>query len=61
MFDKVLAVAPDDPVTHVSRGHARKTGGNTEEAIASYKAALSARPSYCDARYPIKPKDLPIQ
>ena len=51
LFDKVLAVAPDDPVTHVSRGHALKTGGDTDKAIASYRAALSARPSYCDAWY----------
>ena len=51
MLDKVLAAVPDDPATHVSRGHALKTGGNSEEAIASYRAALSARPSYCDAWY----------
>jgi tetratricopeptide (TPR) repeat protein len=51
VFEKVLQRVPQDPVTHVSKGHALKTGGQTEAAIAAYKSALAAQPLYCDAWY----------
>jgi tetratricopeptide (TPR) repeat protein len=50
-FDKVLGMLPNDPTTHVSRGHALKTSGNTEAAIESYRAALASQPFYCEAYY----------
>ena len=50
-FEKILALVPHDPVTHVSRGHALKTGGKMDDAVTSYRAALNAQPHYCDAWY----------
>jgi tetratricopeptide (TPR) repeat protein len=50
-FEKILEEVPHDPVTHVSRGHALKTGGKMDDAVASYRAALKAQPHYCDAWY----------
>jgi len=50
-FDNVLAKLPNDPATLTSRGHALKTFGQSDEAIASYQAALRAAPHYGDAWY----------
>ena len=50
-FEKILDELPHDPVTHVSRGHALKTGGRADEAMTSYRAALASAPHYCDAWY----------
>ncbi len=50
-FEKILTEVPRDPITHVSRGHALKTGGKMDDAVASYHAALNAQPLYCDAWY----------
>lgn len=50
-FEKVLTKIPNDPATLTSRGHALKTYGRTDEAIASYQAALRAAPHYGDAWY----------
>lgn len=51
MFDKVLAHLPNDPSTLTSRGHALKTCGHSDAAIASYRAALAADPNHGDAWY----------
>ena len=51
VFDDVLKVLPNDPATLTSRGHALKTYGNTDQAIASYRAALDAAPHHGDAWY----------
>ena len=51
LFDKILSRVPSDPVTNVSKGHALKTGGRSEEAITAYRAALKSQPFYCDAWY----------
>ena len=51
LFDQILERIPHDPVTHVSKGHALKTGGKTAEAVASYQSAISAQPLHCDAWY----------
>jgi tetratricopeptide (TPR) repeat protein len=51
LFDKILNRVPDDPVTNVSKGHALKTGGRSEDAITAYRAALKSQPFYCDAWY----------
>lgn len=50
-FEKVLALLPDDPTTLTSRGHALKTCGRTEDAIASYRAAITRHPAYGEAWY----------
>ena len=51
LFDSVLARLPGDPATLTSRGHALKTVGDQERAVASYRAAIAARPGHGDAYY----------
>lgn len=51
VFDKVLDTLPHDPATLTSRGHALKTYGSSNEAIASYHSALDAAPHHGDAWY----------
>lgn len=51
MFDQVLKKLPDDPATLTSRGHALKTYGQSEDAIASYRDAIAADPHNGDAWY----------
>jgi len=51
MFDRVLQKLPRDPATLTSRGHALKTHGKSDEAVASYKAAIAADPQHGDAWY----------
>ncbi|MDM3871399.1 sulfotransferase [Porticoccus sp. W117] len=50
-FEKVLEKLPEDPATLTSQGHALKTFGRHEEAVASYQAAYRARPNHGDAYY----------
>jgi len=50
-FDAVLDKLPNDPATLTSRGHALKTYGRAEDAIASYQAALRSDPHNGDAWY----------
>lgn len=49
LFDKVLEALPNDSATLTSRGHALKTYGQTDAAIASYRAATVADPLAGDA------------
>lgn len=51
LFDAVLVKLPRDPATLTSKGHALKTLGQTDEAITSYQAAVSAKPDHGDAYY----------
>ncbi|WP_300378369.1 tetratricopeptide repeat-containing sulfotransferase family protein [Henriciella sp.] len=51
VFDEVLASLPDDLSTLTSRGHALKTAGRTDDAIASYQKAVSIDPQHGDAWY----------
>ena len=51
LFDQVLKAAPNDPATLTSRGHALKTWGKSEAAIASYQAAVTSAPTHGDAWY----------
>jgi len=51
IFDEVLSVLPDDLATLTSQGHALKTAGRTEEAIASYRRAVEVNPLHGDAWY----------
>ena len=50
-FDQVLKHLPNDPATLTSRGHALKTFGRSDEAVASYQAALQVDPKNGDAWY----------
>ncbi len=51
LFDKVLEKLPRDHSTLTSKGHALKTMGQQDEAVASYRAAFTARPDHGDAYY----------
>ena len=50
-FDKVLEKIPNAPATLTSRGHALKTYGRSDDAVASYRAALATDPDHGDAWY----------
>ncbi len=51
LFDAVLAKLPHDPASLTSKGHALKTIGQRDPAIASYRAAIAAKPDHGDAWY----------
>ncbi len=51
LFDRILEKLPNDPATLTSRGHALKTYGRTEQAIASYRRAYEAKPGHGDAYF----------
>jgi tetratricopeptide (TPR) repeat protein len=51
MFEKVLSRLPDDPATLTSRGHALKTFGRADDAIASYQQAIEVASNHGDAWY----------
>jgi len=50
-FERILEVAPRDPVTLTSQGHALKTQGHFDAAVNSYRAALTSQPQYGEAYY----------
>lgn len=50
-FNEVLELLPADPVTLTSKGHALKTKGDTEDAIASYHRAIGAHRAHGEAYY----------
>ncbi len=50
-FDRVLEQIPGDPVTLTSKGHAFKTHGQYDKAVASYRAALESHPRHGEAWY----------
>lgn len=51
LFDAVLQKLPKDPANLTSKGHALKTNGATDDAIAAYRAAIQAKPDHGDAWY----------
>jgi tetratricopeptide (TPR) repeat protein len=51
LFDAILEKLPEDAATLTSRGHALKTLGEQDEAVASYHAATAARADHGDAWY----------
>ncbi len=51
LLDKVLERIPGDPVTLTSKGHAYKTCGQYEQAVASYRSALASQPLHGEAWY----------
>ena len=50
-FDKILEQLPADPVTHTSKGHAYKTLGQYEDAVAAYHDAIRHAPNHGEAYY----------
>ena len=50
-FDRVLERIPGDPATLTSRGHALKTSGRYDEAVAAYHDVFSGHPRYGEAWY----------
>ena len=51
LFDAVLDKLPQDPATLTSKGHALKTTGEQDAAVASYHTAIAAKPDHGDAWY----------
>jgi tetratricopeptide (TPR) repeat protein len=51
LFETILEVLPDDAATLTSRGHALKTLGEQDRAVASYQAATRVRGDHGDAWY----------
>ena len=49
LFDRVLEKIPGDPSTLVSRGHALKTYGRHDDAVASYREACKSASDHGDA------------
>ena len=50
-FDDILTQLPGDPVTLTSKGHAFKTRGDYEPAVAAYRDATHSHPQYGEAYY----------
>ncbi len=50
-FQAVLSKVPGDPATLTSLGHAQKTHGNYDAAVASFKAAYEANVLHGEAHY----------
>jgi tetratricopeptide (TPR) repeat protein len=50
-LDSVLERIPGEPTTLTTRGHALKTAGQQEEAIASYRSAISSQERHGEAWY----------
>ncbi len=51
LFEQVLDKNPDDLAALTSRGHALKTFGRSDEAVASYQRALDVTPLHGDGWY----------
>ncbi|WP_100260452.1 tetratricopeptide repeat-containing sulfotransferase family protein [Qipengyuania seohaensis] len=51
LFDEVLEKLPNDVATLTSKGHALKTTGASDDAVASYRKAIAAKPDHGDAWY----------
>ena len=51
LFETILQALPEDPATLTSRGHALKTLGQQDEAVASYQSAARVKPDQGDAWY----------
>ncbi|MDD9896022.1 MAG: sulfotransferase, partial [Gammaproteobacteria bacterium] len=51
VFDEILQSLPADPVTLTSKGHALKTKGDSDKAVACYHAAINANHGHGEAFY----------
>ncbi len=51
LFDDILLSLPEDPVTLTSKGHAQKTMGQFDAAVASYHRAITGNPGHGEAYY----------
>ena len=50
-FNRILEIVPTDPGTLTSQGHALKTIGKSDDAIASYQAAMTHHPEHGEAYF----------
>lgn len=50
-FDRILSVVPADAGTLTSKGHALKTIGQTDNAVASYRQAIDHHPDHGEAYF----------
>ncbi|MEM7365127.1 MAG: sulfotransferase [Pseudomonadota bacterium] len=51
LFNEVLSVLPQDPITLTSRGHALKTAGQYQASVDSYHDAIRYQPDHGEAWY----------
>ena len=51
LFNEVLSVIPQDPITLTSRGHALKTAGQYLASVDSYHDAIRSQPDHGEAWY----------
>lgn len=49
LYDELQALAPHDPIVSLTQGHALKTVGRQDDAVAAYRRAYAARPDLGDA------------
>ncbi len=49
LYDELQHQVPDDPVVSLTQGHALKTVGRQEDAVAAYRRAYGSRPDFGDA------------
>lgn len=50
-FNKILTKIPSDPITLTSKGHAHKTQGDLDQAIKSYRNAVTHTATYGEAYF----------
>ncbi|MGB8409022.1 MAG: tetratricopeptide repeat protein, partial [Gallionella sp.] len=50
-FHKTAQLLPEDAVAHYNLGVAQKSAGRLDEAVASYRRAISLKPDYFEAHY----------
>lgn len=49
LYDELQRQVPDDPIVSLTQGHALKTVGRQEDAVAAYRRAYGSRPDFGDA------------
>jgi len=49
LYEELQHQVPDDPVVSLTQGHALKTVGRQEEAVAAYRRAYGSQPDFGDA------------
>ena len=49
LYEELQTLAPQDPIVSLTQGHALKTVGRQEDAVAAYRRAYAARPDLGDA------------
>ena len=49
LYEELQTLAPQDPIVSLTQGHALKTVGRQEDAVAAYRRAYGSRPDFGDA------------